>query len=291
MEETFRQTRLGALRVLRAGPPDGARAVLCWPGLGLTAQEFHRVLREGAQRGVPVLAVDPPGHGRSAPAPEVTWADLAEVLRDLAAELPSAQLLLVGHSAGATALLYGARGLADRVAGIVLGDGAFHDSAVHGSEAELSAKNEEWLRQMTYPDWESCLGASRAEFETWDEDLEAGVRDLFAQGEDGMVRARGDLQTLTRWSVLLRDYRPLGAPLLDVPVLALWAGEDPLAEPPGLAALRTRLQRLEARCLVGSGHELFWDQPAASSDAIWRFFDEGCDWAAGQGLPRPSTRG
>lgn len=280
MIETLVTTRVGRVRTLRAGPDRALRAVLCWPGLGLTAEEFHRLLREGEARGVAVLAVDPPGHGRSDPAPDITWEDVAEVARDVTAVVPGAEFLLVGHSAGATALLYGMRGIAGRAAGIVLGDGAFHEGVLTGDDAELQRQNEEWLRQMTFPDWDSCLAATRAELKAWDADVEAGVRDLFATTPDGAVCARGDLRTMTRWSALLRDYHPRQAPRTDRPALALWAAEALSPEPEGIAALRQRVPRLEARCLVGSGHELFWDQPDAASQAVWSFFDTGCDWQA-----------
>ncbi len=277
MLETFVTTPVGKVRTLRSGPASAERAVLCWPGMGLTAEEFHQFLREGDARGVAVLAVDPPGHGRSDPAPGIEWADVAAIVRDVAAALPAAHLLLVGHTAGATALLFGAQGLPRRVAGIVLGDGGFLEGA-QSDDLELRRQNEEWYEHLTYPDWDTCMAAARSELNAWNTDIEAGILDLFATTREGKVRPRGDLETMIRWAQLLRDYRPQEAPALSVPALALWATEVQSSEPAGIAALRDRLPRLQAQCLVGSGHELFWDQPEAASLAVWNFFDAGCRW-------------
>lgn len=277
MRETYVTTRVGRLRTLQSGPEFSKRALLCWPGLGVTAGEFHRLLREGEARHVAVIAIDPPGHGRSDPAPRIEWADAASVVRDVAMDFPASRFLLVGHSAGATALLFGAQGIPDRLAGIVLGDGGFHAAAVTGDEQEIMRQNEEWLGQ-TFRDWAACLADARADLRNWDDDVEAAIRDLFHASAAGAIALRGDPATLTRWLVLLRDYAPQQVPQLDVPALVLWAAQEPTPEPEGIAALRARLPRLRATCLVGSGHELFWDQPEAASRSVWDFFEHACDW-------------
>lgn len=277
MIETFVTTPVGRVRTLQAGPDRSDRAILCWPGMGLTAEEFHQFLREGDAKGVTVLAVDPPGHGQSDPAPGIAWADVADVVREVTDPLPAARFLLVGHSLGATALLYGARGLPGRVAGLVLGDGGFHEGVAH-DDLELRRQNEEWYQQMTYPDWDTCMSVAKSELKTWNADIEAGILDLFATTPEGQVRPRGDLETMIRWSVLLRDFHPQDAPALHVPALVLWVAEVQSSEPAGIAALRGPLPHLQAQCLVGTGHELFWDQPHAASLAVWNFFDGGCNW-------------
>lgn len=270
--ETFVATPHGTLRVVASGPPLEGAVLLCWPGLGLTALEFHRLLREGEERGVRVVAVDPPGHGRSDPAPHVAFGDMPAILESLGQSLRIGRCLLVGHSAGATALLFGARALPD-LAGIVLADGGFHEEAVTGDDGSLRRANDTWMDSLTFPDWETCLADARGHLKGWDANVEAGIRDLFGEQAKGGVRVRGDAGTLTAWAIALRDYRIADVPRLDVPALALWAGSEPGPEPAGISLLRDRLARLSTACLPGSGHELFWDQPEAVSREIWAFAD------------------
>ena len=270
LHETFVRTPCGTLRVVASGPPREGAGLLCWPGLGLTALEFHRLLREGQERGVSVVAVDPPGHGLSEPQPHVAFSDMPAILESLHRSLGIGRVLLVGHSAGATALLFGACALPD-LAGLVLADGGFHEGVVTGDDEALRRDNDTWMDSMTFPDWETCLADARGELKGWDADVEAGVRDLFAEEAMGGVRVRGDAGTLTAWAIALRDYRIADVPRLDVPALALWAAPDPGVEPAGIAPLRHRLPRLSTACLPGSGHELFWDQPEAMSREIWAF--------------------
>lgn len=272
MRELFVDTPVGRLRAVASGPSGPGAALICWPGLGLTALEFHRLLREGDERGVRVVAVDPPGHGRSDPAPHITFADMPAILGRVACCLPQGPRVLVGHSAGATALLFGAGALPD-VAGIVLADGAFHEGAMAGDDGAIRRDMEKWMEGMTFPGWAACLDDARHDLASWDGDVEAGVRDLFFEDGTGRVVVRGDVDTLAAWGSSLRDYRIGHVPPFDVPAIALWAAEGPEPEPPGMAALGRRLPGLQSKCLAGSGHELFWDQPQAASREVWAFVD------------------
>ena len=268
MRTLWLDTHVGPLRVVRAGPPEAASALICWPGLGLVAEEFHRLLREAEAAGCQMVAVDPPGHGQSPPAPELDWDDVLRLLEAVAGRVRARGYVLVGHSVGAVAAVMASAALGDRLRGLVAADGALRPVLRGRTDAELEAENRAWLA-AAFDGWGQAIAWARADLRAWDDDVEAGVRALLAEGPDGRVGPRGDRATLTRWAALARDFEPLHAPWPDCSVLAL-VGEGGQGEE-GLATLRRRVPALRVEHVPGAGHELFWDRPAEASAAIWRF--------------------
>lgn len=274
MRSEWLETGAGRLRIVRAGAAAGAAAVVCWPGLGLAAETFARLLREGEAEGLAVSALDPPGHGQSGAAPGLAWSDAEAILAAIDARLGAERYVLVGHSAGAAAAVMASPALAGRVAGMVLGDGGTARVFVGRTDAELEADLRGWLDETRFADWPAALAWARAGLRSWDREIEAGVRAFLTQVPGGGVAARGDLATLTRWAILLRDYDPLAQPWPDCPVVAVLGEHGEGEEPEGLAALAARLPRLSVERVADVGHELFWDRPEAMSDLVWRFARE-----------------
>lgn len=269
MREAFVETALGRVRVLKAGPERGPAATVCWPGLGLPAEAFWRVLREGGERGLRVAALDPPGHGRSDPAPALARPDAGRVLGAVAEHLGAERYLLVGHSAGAAACVMAAPALGTRLRALVVADGALERVLEGQGDRQLEAANRAYLDSLRQPGWPEALAWAQSELRAWDVDVEAGVRALFEPSAGGGLAGRGDLATLTRWAALVRDFDPLADAWPDVPVLAVFAARP---EPPrALAALAARLRDLRARPVADAGHELFWDEAAMMADLVLGF--------------------
>ncbi len=63
MAEQFLTVEGRRLRVVTETHDLRSPWLVLWPGLGGTAEEFRRVLREGPHHGYNVAALDPPGHG------------------------------------------------------------------------------------------------------------------------------------------------------------------------------------------------------------------------------------
>jgi len=263
-------TPVGRVRLVRAGPA-GTPALLCWPGLGWVAEAFTRLLREADVEGLQVVALDPPGHGHSDPAPTLTWPDAGLILADLARAVGADRYVLVGHSIGAIACVMGSPVLADGAAGLLLADGGVAPVFQGCSDADLAAANDRWFEEEArFADWPSALAWARADLAGWDADVEAGVRGALREDGQGRIVARGDSATLTRWSVLARAYDPLTARWPSCPVLAVLGG-DGHASDAQVEQLRTRVPRLEVARLATAGHELLWDRPGEMSARIWHF--------------------
>lgn len=173
MGEQFLNIEGRRLRVLTATHDLGSPWLVLWPGLGGTAEEFHRFLREGPGYGYNVAALDPPGHGRS-DAWE-NWNDRTAltvwdaVLEELA---PTSALILGGHSAGA----YFAVNFALQnplCGGLVLLEGGCLDPVPDGTDMQdLGRKNQEYLESQRFSSWEAFWHAERSAVRRWDNDAE-----------------------------------------------------------------------------------------------------------------------
>jgi pimeloyl-ACP methyl ester carboxylesterase len=125
-----RERRLvsGAIAAHEWGPGDG-QLVLCWHGAGGTGDDFAPIAaRLSDELGVRVLAVDGPGHGRSAPA--AADAFLPSRLAELAVEIVGDDRpVFVGFSWGASIACRLAVGYPEHVRGLVLIEGGHLDFA------------------------------------------------------------------------------------------------------------------------------------------------------------------
>src|SRR5262249_59040692 len=83
----------------------GAQTVLCWHGAGGTSADFAPIASELADRlGAHVVAIDAPGHARSAacPAKALRPSALAALAIEIADELEVERFVFLGFSWGAT---------------------------------------------------------------------------------------------------------------------------------------------------------------------------------------------
>lgn len=116
-------------------------AVVLVHGAGMDHTVWSLQSRYLAHRGLSVLAVDLPGHGRSAGAPLAGIAEQADWLLALLDALGLERAVLVGHSMGALAALDAAGRAPARVAGLVL-LGAAERMPVHPDLLALAANGD-----------------------------------------------------------------------------------------------------------------------------------------------------
>ncbi len=111
--------------------------VLLVHGIGSSLDTWGEIPVALHDSGLPVLAVDLPGHGESSRAPgDYSLGALACVLRDLLDELGIDQVHLVGHSLGGGVSMQFAYQFPDRVASIVLvSSGGLGEEAFSGLRA------------------------------------------------------------------------------------------------------------------------------------------------------------
>jgi pimeloyl-ACP methyl ester carboxylesterase len=82
-----------------SGPSDAEHAVLLLPGGMCTAVQYEELMAEPALAGIRLVAVTMPGHGGTAPPPDLSVENYARLAAECAADLGCE--VVVGHSMGA----------------------------------------------------------------------------------------------------------------------------------------------------------------------------------------------
>lgn len=262
------------VRLLTSSGARRSRWLVLWPGLGATAEEFQRLLREGAENDWGVAAVDPPGHGRS-PAWE-QWDDSSPlaIWDGVYAALGQPTTLVVGgHSAGAYfAVMWAVH--RTNCAGLVLLEGGYQDPIPVGRDmAELYRQNAAYLESRRYSSWSRYWQAERSAAVHWDADAEAMLTAQMVESQ-GVVQPRLTVKTANQVMQVLARYSVDRLPLMAVPALAAVATcPQDIHEHriQGVAALRRRVPSLETVYISGAGHDLLIDNPSAVSHAVWSF--------------------
>ncbi len=232
--------------------------LVLWPGLGGTAEEFGRLLREGRERGWSVAALDPPGHGLSgawdrwaAPETDAIW---EAVLDAIGAPVDS---VLGGHSAGAYFAAQRAQHHPTR--GLILLDGGYLDPVPEGADLEaLHTQSREHLAGHQFPSWEAFLATERAAARHWDRDAEVMLRAQMVE-MGGQVRPRITAATATQVMALLAPYRVSALTASVYPTLVAMAtvpaGLGPMRAA-GLAAFSRLFAATQAVHIPRAGHDL-----------------------------------
>lgn len=117
--------------------PGEGTALLFVHGIGSSLQTWGDIPSRLADDGLPVLAVDLPGHGQSSREPgDYSLGALASTLRDLLDHLQVEQVHLIGHSLGGGVSMQFAYQFPERVASIVLvSSGGLGEEAFSGLRA------------------------------------------------------------------------------------------------------------------------------------------------------------
>ncbi len=215
-----------------------------------------------AHHGRNVLAVDLPGHGRSAGAPLATVEAMAAWLPRVLDTAGVKQAALVGHSMGALAVLACAADFPDRISRIALLGPAVPMGV---SDALLdAAKAGDHLAYDLITGW-----------------AHSAARQLGRNPAPGMWMTGAALRLLERSQpgVLYTDLAACRAHVTGLeaaarvrcPALVMLGGRDLMAPPKGAQALLAALADRQVVTLPDSGHSLMAEQPDTVLDALRAF--------------------
>ncbi len=274
MVERFLSIREHTIRILATDAPALPWLIL-WPGLGATAEEFVRLLREGPGQGWNIAAIDPPGHGQSG-AWEIWDESCALTLWERVIEslTPATPPVLGGHSIGACWAIRMAAARPSSVRGIVLLDGGYLDPLPADRDlARLHGQHVDYIHSQVYDSWEQYLDAERSADVSWDADVELMLHANMRE-QDRQILPRISVETADQMAAALVAYRVDDLPPLSHPtLLAVATLPEELAEQraQGICTLRSRAPNLEVTPIEHASHDLMVDNPAEVTRAVWEF--------------------
>jgi pimeloyl-ACP methyl ester carboxylesterase len=275
----------GARLAVRHWGEDSGRALFFWHPLGsVTSGAWLTELAPTLTRdfGLRLVAVDAPGFGESPALPDEQY-DVARLSRLAWAVIDALDLdrpVLMGHSWGGVVLTHAAASRAVDVAALVLLDSGHLDYAdMPGTEPGLSLPDRITALEST----DEPIGGRDALHADVAKDVRRPVTDLLLAALEPAVREQpdGSLQAITTPRIraaarhgLVRErssqrWAALGAAA--VPVLLLLATEPPdtrATNETGLVRMSAALPDLDARFLIGWGHDLIGDGGPALASII-----------------------
>ncbi len=221
-------------------------------GAGLDHSVWALQSRWFAHHGRDVLAVDLPGHGRSAGAPLRTIADMADFIVRLLDALGIAEAALVGHSMGSFVALEAARRHPARVRALGL-IGTAAAMPVHPdllAAAEANSRDAIAMLTIWGTGFAAGLGGCRAPG-MW---MSGGAEAVWARAAPGVLHA--DLAACDAY----KD-APLAAAAVTCPAVIVQGGSDIMTPPRGTRALATSMPGATLTVLGGAGHMLLTERP------------------------------
>jgi lipase len=247
--------------------PQAPHCVVCVHGVAQHGGVYEDLAQRLVAAGHAVLAVDLRGHGESGREPP--WdstthvGDLLETIDAAAVERVS----WVGHSFGGRLVAEAAAVAPERSERLVLLDPAL------GVPARLALQNAEIERlDWSFATVDGALNAllsSDSVLAAPREVVEAFVRDDVRKGPDGRFRfSFSPSAVVVAWSEMTLP----APPFAQLPTLILRAA-TPLFPPDGALESRYReaLGELLTMATVPNGHNLLWESPAETGEAIERF--------------------
>jgi pimeloyl-ACP methyl ester carboxylesterase len=263
-----------AYRELGAGPP----LALLHSGL-LSYKEWEPAV-EALRNRYRVVLPDLPLHGDSEDRPRhpytLDW--FAEVLGGFAAEVLGPRPLLAGHGAGAEIVLHAVRTGRVRPTRLVLMPNRLHTEPSH-----VRARNAWQLiaRGAAIPGLDRLLTYGASALFTPERGLRLSVRanpaaaDLFRHA---FADVPGNSSLARSWAKCARVW-PRGAqahllelyPQLDMPVLLLWADQDPMHPLAGAEEALALLPNGQLRVLQSTGFLMAYDDPVGLARELAAF--------------------
>jgi pimeloyl-ACP methyl ester carboxylesterase len=236
-------------------------AVVFVHGAGMDHTVWQLQTRYFAHHSRSVLAVDLPGHGRSAGPALTSVADLALWLGELIDAAGAGRPALVGHSMGALVALHAASARDDVSALALLGVAA--RMPVHPDLLAASERNDP-LAVDLITSWafgrSAHLGGHRAPG-LW---MTGGGRQLLDRAAPGVLHA--DLAACDAYRDALS-----AAASVRCPTLLLLGERDIMTPPKGARALAEALPDARTVVLPDCGHMMTIEQPDAALDALRGF--------------------
>ena len=212
-----------------------------------------------AFHGRAVLAVDLPGHGRSAGAPLPSVEALADWTAALLDAAGVATAALVGHSLGALVALHAAARHPSRVRGIAL-LGPAVPMAVSDALLELAAVDDPRALELIVG-WSYSAAAQLGGSPVPGMWLAGNARRLMQRMRPGVLST--DLLACHRYADGLAAAARVGCP-----ALLILAGRDIMAPPRNAQALAAALPQHQTVTLPRCGHALMAEEPDAVREAL-----------------------
>ena len=253
----------GAFAYTGARPLDPALpSVLFVHGAGNDHSVWALQSRYFAHHGRNVVAVDLPGHGRSAGPPQASVEAIAAWLADAMATIGLDRYAVVGHSLGALAALALATSHPTRVERLALlgpaapmtVSDALLEAAAH-DQARAAALITGWSHSTPRQ-----LGGNPVPG-VW---MMGQARRLLERTAPGVLHI--DLRACHRY-----EDAPAAAAGVGCPVLFMLAERDVMAPPRQVAALQSALPDARTVVLPGAGHAMMSEAPDAVLDALRDF--------------------
>jgi len=241
--------------VRRSGGSDSYPPILLIHGAGGNALLWGSVLH--ALSGVDALALDLPGHGRSAGPSCSTVADQSARVLELADALRLARLVVAGHSMGGAVALDLALRAPSRVEALVLMSTTARFSISPTVLQQLSedpGQVRQWMIETGYGP------------QTLAEARHLGAKQL---AQVPVAVLHNDLLACSLYDATAR------LPEIRCPALVLCGSEDRLTPPEHVRALQAGLMAARFELVPGAGHMLPLERPGAVAEAILRFLHSG----------------
>ncbi len=242
------------------------------------AQNDHSVwalqTRYFAHHGFSVLAVDLPGHGRSAGAPLKNIEAMADWLTSVLNATGVQKAVLIGHSMGSLISLETAVRAKDKVCGVAL-VGTAYPMKVSQQLLEASEHREQEAIDMVNI-WSHSGIAQKPSAPGPGFYVPGGARRLMQH----VARGNPEKVFFTDFSAC-NDYAngEAAASALHCPAMLLLGRKDIMTPPKATAALRSALPNARVVQVEGSGHGLMAEQPDQVLDALFASATEAVDAA------------
>ncbi len=228
-------------------------------GAGMDHTVWTMFSRHFARHGRNVIAVDLPGHGRSAGEPRASIEDMSDWIVELLDALQLQQAAIVGHSLGSLVALDCAARHPDRVRAVVL-VGSTAPMPVSDAILDAAAANDhaafEMLTEYGYSKRHLYGGNSNPGM--W---MVGSTLRLFERSRPGVLHA--DMSACNNYQEGLAR-----AATVKCPVLVVLGDSDRLTPVRSTQPLLDALPAPQVRILKGAGHTLMSEAPNALLDAL-----------------------
>lgn len=240
-------------------PDPDRESVIFVHGAGMDHTVWTPFARHFARHGRNVIALDLPGHGRSAGQPISSIEAMGDWLVDLMNALQLAQSALVGHSLGSLVALDCAATHPDRVRAIAL-VGSTSPMPVSEAILDAAAANDPAAFNMLteYGYSKRHLYGGNSNPGMW---MVGSTLRLFERSGPGVLHA--DMNACNSYQQGLEK-----AAMVRCPVLVVAGESDRLTPLRGAQALLNALPSPEIRILKGAGHTLMTEAPNELLDAL-----------------------